>query len=150
MHRTEFSMDRKRWIVAIMILTLFLLSGCHQISASPTPIETPDYLPVSEQDVREIKVWGTENGFWRDGRILGQEEAATILGWVNHAESLGTVNLPPEMAAPLAEIIIYLRNEKTIQLFLWHDDVVINYADSIKNYKIEQQDLENYLRQRIK
>ena len=138
-------MNKKGFISMLMILALLVITGCHDKPTDQTSKDSLDFLPISQDEISEIKLWGTENGVWHDGRELSKEESTSIIEWINGAKSLGSIE-EPEITAPQAEIIIYLLNGKTIQIFIWHD-LIINYADS-ETFKIEQPDLKNYLSER--
>jgi hypothetical protein len=137
---------KKVFIGAVMFLTFLILVSCR---SSQSNKELPVFLPISQKDISEIRLWGNEKGTWQDGRILTEEESANIIKWVNRVENFDTIKLPPEMKPPQAEITVYFLNKKTIQIFPWGNDLVMSYSDS-DPFKIEQQDLKNYISERLK
>lgn len=137
---------KKVFIGSVMFLAFFIFVSCQ---SSQSNRNSTGFLPISQKNISEIKLWGNEKGIWQDGRVLTKEESENIIEWVNIAKNLGTIKLPSEMKAPQSEITIYFLDNKTIQIFLWGGDLIMSYSDS-EPYKIEQKDFKNYISERLK
>lgn len=120
-------------IIPILIL-LVILIGCKK--ADDIPKELP-VLPISEENVSIIKVWG--HGV--DGREATQEETQNILKWLNSVKHFEKEeNLPSERKAPMSEIMIYLKTNQEVSIHRWGKNLEINWS-----YQFAQTDLENFL-----
>jgi hypothetical protein len=136
-------MKKKVIGIFICLIILFLQVSCQT---------KPNYIPISEKDISQIKLWGWENGKWEDGRTLSKAESATIIKWVNIVKSIGTIKLLSDMKPPNSEITVYLLNQKIIQIFIWGDNLVMSYSGSnaVESLKVKQKDLKKYLNERLK
>jgi hypothetical protein len=117
----------------LSITIVFILTGC---SSSK---DIPKNITINENDVREIRTWGNEEG--RNEVVLNKSKSSEIIKWVNSAKIIKEAKLPPEMKAPHSEITIYLNNNKVIQIFMFGEDLIID------SYKADQKNLTEFLKQ---
>jgi hypothetical protein len=72
---------------------------------------------------------------------LDKAKSIEIIKCVNSAKIIEEAKLPPEMKAPSSQISFHLTSNKTIQIFLFKGDLIID------TYKAEQKDLIEFLKQ---
>jgi len=120
-------------IILILIL-LVILIGCKKADDIPKELS---FLPISEENVSMIKVWGL-GGEWRESTL---EETQNILKWLNSVKRFEKEeNLPSERKAPISEIKIYLKTNQEVSIHRWGENLEINWS-----YQFAQTDLEKFL-----
>lgn len=128
-------------IFLICSVIVFVFTGCQSGHATSVSKDVSKSITINENDVKEIRTWGKDTGESGKGVLLYKAKSVQIIKWVNSAKITGEAKLPPEMKAPNSQISIYLTSNKTIQIFLFGGDLIID------SYKAEQEDLIGFLKQ---